>query len=91
MARIIPITDFNAPELDPYARMTENQLLNLFVAFSQLGSRYGGGTGLELSLARQLVRLMDGDLSAVPVEPAGVEFRVSVPQRVIDARPEASV
>ena len=28
MARIIPITDFNAPELDPYARMTENQLLN---------------------------------------------------------------
>ena len=77
--------------LDRTSSLTENQLLNLFVAFSQLGSRYGGGTGLELSLARQLVRLMDGDLSAVPVEPAGVEFRVSVPQRVIDARPEASV
>ena len=28
MANIIEITDFNAPELDVYARMTENQLLN---------------------------------------------------------------
>ncbi len=28
MARIIEITDFSAPELDIYARLTENQLLN---------------------------------------------------------------
>lgn len=28
MARIIEITDFQAPELDDYARLTENQLLN---------------------------------------------------------------
>lgn len=28
MANIIPITDFSAPELDVYARMTENQLVN---------------------------------------------------------------
>lgn len=28
MANIIEITDFNAPELDIYARLTENQLLN---------------------------------------------------------------
>lgn len=28
MANIIEITDFNAPELDVYARLTENQLLN---------------------------------------------------------------
>lgn len=28
MARIIEIKDFSAPELDVYARMTENQLLN---------------------------------------------------------------
>ena len=27
MVKIIPITDFNAPELDVYARLTENQLL----------------------------------------------------------------
>ena len=43
MAHIIPITDFQAPELDIYARLTENQLLNradpanaLFVAESPL-------------------------------------------------------
>ena len=28
MSNIIEITDFNAPELDVYARLTENQLLN---------------------------------------------------------------
>ena len=28
MPNIIPITDFSAPELDIYARKTENQLLN---------------------------------------------------------------
>lgn len=43
MPHVIPITDFNAPELDVYARLTENQLLNradpanaLFVAESPL-------------------------------------------------------
>lgn len=28
MSNIIEITDFNAPELDVYARLNENQLLN---------------------------------------------------------------
>ena len=43
MARIIDITDFSAPELDIYARLTENQLVNradpdnaMFVAESPL-------------------------------------------------------
>ena len=43
MPHVIPITDFAAPELDIYARLTENQLLNradpanaLFVAESPL-------------------------------------------------------
>ena len=43
MARIIEITDFAAPELDVYARATENQLVNradptnaLFIAESPL-------------------------------------------------------
>ena len=43
MAHMIPITDFQAPELDIYARLTENQLVNradpenaLFVAESPL-------------------------------------------------------
>lgn len=43
MANVIPITDFSAPELDVYARLSENQLLNradpenaLFIAESPL-------------------------------------------------------
>ena len=43
MAHIISITDFDAPELDVYARLTENQLVNradpanaLFIAESPL-------------------------------------------------------
>ena len=28
MAQMIEITDFDAPELDVYARLTENQLIN---------------------------------------------------------------
>lgn len=52
MPTIIPITDFAAPELDIYARLTENQLLNradpanaLFVAESPLviGGRWTPG------------------------------------------------
>lgn len=43
MAKIIEISDFSAPELDVYARLTENQLINradpknaMFVAESPL-------------------------------------------------------
>ena len=43
MAQIIPITDFDDPRLDLYARLTENQLLNradpahaMFIAESPL-------------------------------------------------------
>lgn len=50
MPTIIPITDFAAPELDIYARLTENQLLNradpanaLFVAESPLVIGRGAG------------------------------------------------
>lgn len=52
MARIITVSDFNAPELDVYARLTENQLLNradpanaMFVAESPLviGRAMDGG------------------------------------------------
>lgn len=52
MANIIPITDFSAPELDVYARLTENQLLSradpsraLFIAESPLviGRAMDGG------------------------------------------------
>ena len=33
MPNIIEITDFHAPELDPYARLTQNQLRNHPIAY----------------------------------------------------------
>ncbi len=73
--------------VDRVSRLSEDQLANLFVAFSQADQTYGGGTGLGLSQARQLIRLMGGTLEAEALPEGGVTFRLSVPQRVIDARP----
>ena len=48
MSNIIEITDFTAPELDVYARLSEGQLLNrhepekgMFIAESPKGNRKG--------------------------------------------------
>ena len=73
--------------IDRTTQLSENQLLNLFVAFA---SSYGGGTGLALSQARQLARLMGGNLSAEAFPERGVRITLTVPQRVIDARPSES-
>ena len=49
MAQMIEITDFDAPELDVYARLTENQLINrhepekgMFIAESPGRRLYAG-------------------------------------------------
>lgn len=73
--------------VDSNTVLSDLQLDNLFVAFAQLGSHYGGGTGLGLSLARQIIRLMDGELTAESIPNGGIRFMLTVPQRVIDSRP----
>ena len=64
MANIIPITSFSAPELDVFARLTENQLVNradpanaMFIAESPLviGRALDGGC-VPLSKAKLLQR-----------------------------------
>ena len=56
MANIIEITDFEAPELDVFTRLTENQLLNrhepekgMFIAESRKSHRTGSGSWLQTS------------------------------------------
>lgn len=73
--------------LDRHSTLPPDELTNLFVAFSQAAHQYGGDTGLALSQARQLVRLMDGTLEAVPAPGGGIAFVLRVPQQVIDPRP----
>lgn len=73
--------------IDRYHTLSDAQLENIFVAFSQTDDCYGGGTGLGMSLARQLVRLMGGSLTAERMEGGGVSFLLTVPHRIIDTRP----
>ena len=76
MPNIIEITDFHAPELDPYARLTQNQLRNrlepekgIFIAESPKVIDRALDAGFELvQMARALVndpafvnKLREGD------------------------------
>ncbi|MBV6633721.1 MAG: HAMP domain-containing histidine kinase [Alphaproteobacteria bacterium] len=50
---------------------------NLFVPFA--GSTRGGGTGLGLTIAREIVRAHGGDLTLEKTDGAGTRFRIRLP------------
>ena len=50
MANVIEITDFSAPELDVYARLTEAQLLNRFEPARGMFIAENGSQSTEKSL-----------------------------------------
>ncbi len=61
-------------------------LVHLFANFSQASAKVNakfGGTGLGLSLSRNLCRLMGGDITATSVLNEGSTFTITVPTRVV--------
>jgi signal transduction histidine kinase/DNA-binding response OmpR family regulator len=62
----------------------------LFKSFQQIDSKRNRnieGTGLGLAISKQLVNLMNGDISAESVYGEGSTFSFSIPQKVVDADP----
>jgi signal transduction histidine kinase/CheY-like chemotaxis protein len=72
----------------------EKDMEKLFSDFSRIdlaSNRTIEGAGLGLVIARNLCRLMGGEVSAESRYGKGSTFRVSLPQKVVDSAPLASV
>jgi signal transduction histidine kinase/DNA-binding response OmpR family regulator len=62
----------------------------LFRSFQQIDSKRNRnieGTGLGLAISKQLVNLMNGDISVESVYGEGSTFSFTIPQKVVDAEP----
>ncbi len=60
------------------------KLFNVFQRVDEERNRTVEGTGLGLAICRELVRMMNGNISVSSKQGEGSEFTVSIPQRVLD-------
>ena len=70
------------------------ELTRIFDEFYRAGNARQverNGTGLGLSLARQVVELHDGSISVFSTEGSGATFRVVLPRAMADVTPESVV
>ena len=77
---------------DTGAGMSDAQAERLFRPFGQADAaiaRTHGGTGLGLTISRDLARLMGGDLSVASVEGEGSAFAFAITVRMADAQADA--
>lgn len=74
--------------------MKQEDLEKIFASFSQVNSgrnREEGGVGLGLAIAQALVRNMGGFISVESELGNGTEFRMTIPQKVLDEKPIVSI
>ena len=84
------LIDLEVVVTDTGIGIKDEDMAKLFSAFSTSdsdASRSVGGTGIGLSITRQLLKLMEGDLSVKSVFGEGSEFSFTIPQKVINAEP----
>ena len=67
---------------DTGAGLTEEQLSHLFEPFSRLGAEYTKiqGTGIGMTISKQLIELMHGTIDVTSVLKQGTAFRVMLPR-----------
>lgn len=74
--------------------MSKETVARIFTDFgradAEADSRFRG-TGLGLALTRRLVEMMKGLINVTSEQGAGSEFRVVIPQKVVDSRPIVEV
>ena len=66
--------------------MTEEQIVSLFDEYSRFNmeaNRATQGTGLGMSITKNLLHMMSGDISVTSTMDVGTEFVVSIPQKKI--------
>lgn len=73
--RVVIEVEDNGPGISPEAM---DRLFTPYAQASQETARTYGGTGLGLTVSRQLARLMGGDLEACPAAARGAVFRLTL-------------
>ena len=70
--------------------ISEEDILKLFKVFQRIDedkNRTVEGTGLGLAICRELVMMMDGNITVTSTPGEGSVFTVSIPQKVLDPLP----
>ncbi|MCR4793030.1 MAG: response regulator [Lachnospiraceae bacterium] len=70
--------------------ISEEDITKLFKVFQRVDEAHNRtveGTGLGLAISRELVGMMNGNISVTSKQGEGSEFTVSIPQKVLDNTP----